>query len=105
MSAAKAPSSSSAVAPSQHIAAVQRKLELTRDVMVINMERTHERGQQLEDTEDKSRQVAITAADWDDKAGQVKHVFCVRKWRCYALVSLAVASVVGVIIWRIVAAG
>jgi len=78
---------------------MNEKLQNVRNVMTENMQRTIERGQQLEEIEAKSDVLLVDSSKFQSSAQATRRMFCRRHWRNVLMVCLIVALLLGLIIW------
>lgn len=88
-----------AAPPNQSIDQVNQKLGEVRTVMTDNMKKAIDRGEQLEEIEQKSDVLLEDSNRFQTSAAATKQMFCRRHWRNIIVITLLASTVIGLIIW------
>lgn len=83
--------------PDSKIQAVQGQVDQVKTILTDNLSRAINRGDQLDDMEKKSQELAENAKDFDQGARRLNRTFCVRHAKCY-LVGAVILLIVLLII-------
>jgi len=78
---------------------VQRQADEVTQVMRQNIEKTMQRGEQLDELDDKSLRLEESASRFQQNANKVHWMFRCRSWRNMAIIFVLVAVVIVLILW------
>jgi len=78
---------------------VQRQADDVTNVMRQNIEKTMQRGDQLDELDDKSVRLEESAQRFQKSAVKVNRMFCLRSWRNMAIIVVLCIVVLVLILW------
>mmetsp|Transcript_13600 Transcript_13600/g.20527 ORF Transcript_13600/g.20527 Transcript_13600/m.20527 type:complete len:96 (+) Transcript_13600:139-426(+) len=82
------------------MAEVQAEIDKTKDTVQKGIELAIDRGDKLEDLDDKAQGLSNEASIFNKRAKQTRRHFCLQKWKMIALIVFIVIILI-LIIWLI----